>query len=177
MSRPLVDPDLAAVTAALLDAKARFVVIGGFAVIANSYVRATEDVDFLIPDDAGNDRALDVALAALDAHWVAPDRSFAAGDLAGREHSRLWTRVGLIDLLREGAPPLDFTTVRDNAHEADLGAGRFHVAGLSSVVAFKRLADRPRDRADLDELREIHGELPVDPLPGLDDESDDPVGG
>lgn len=168
MSRPLVDPDLAAVTGALLAAGAEFVVIGGFAVIANDYVRATEDIDFLIPDDAGNDRALDVALGAIDAHWVAPQRPFAPGDLAGREHSRLWTRAGLVDLLREGAPPLDFATVRDNAHEADLGGGRFRVAGLSSVVAFKRLAGRPRDRADLDELREIHGELPIDPLPGLD---------
>lgn len=168
MSRPLVDPDLAAVTAALVGANAAFVVIGGFAVIANDYVRATEDVDFLIPDDAGNDRALEAALLALDAHWLAPERPFAAGDLTDREHSRLWTRVGLVDLLREGAPPLDFATVRDNAHEADLGAGRFHVAGLSSVVALKRLAGRPRDRADLEELREIHGELPEDPLPGVD---------
>jgi hypothetical protein len=168
MSRPLLDPDLAAVTAALLGAGAAFVVIGGFAVIANDYVRATEDVDFLIPDDIVNDRALDAALATLDAHWLAPERPFAAGDLAGREHSRLWTDAGLVDLLREGAPPLDFATVRDKAHEADLGAGRFHVAGLASVVAFKRLAGRPRDKADLAELREIHGELPIDPLPGLD---------
>lgn len=176
MSRALVDPDLAAVTAALLEANARFVVIGGFAVIANNYVRATEDVDFLIPDDAENDRALDAALTSLDAHWIAPDRPFAAGELSGREHSRLWTRAGLVDLLREGAAPLDFATVSANAHEADLGSGRFRVAGLSSVVAFKRLANRPRDRADLDELREIHGELPIEPLPGLDDQSDDPVG-
>jgi hypothetical protein len=168
MSRPLVDPDLAAVTAAFLAADARFVVIGGFAVIANSYVRATEDVDFLIPDDARNDRALDAALVSLDAHWVEPDRPFTAGDLARREHSRLSTTAGLVDLLREGAAPLDFATVSENALQADLGAGRFHVAGLSSVVAFKRLANRPRDRADLDELREIHGELPIEPLPGLD---------
>jgi len=171
MSRPFVDPDLAAFTAELLSAGAEFVVIGGFAVIANDYVRATEDVDFLIPDDANNDRALDVALAALDARWLAPERAYAAGDLAGREHSRLTTRAGVVDLLREGAPPLDFATVRDNAHEADLGAGRFRVAGLSSLVAFKRLAGRPRDKADLDELREIHGELPIDPLPGLDSEA------
>lgn len=168
MSHPVVDPDLAAVTAALLEAGAAFVVIGGFAVIANNYVRATEDVDFLVPDDPANDRALDAALTGLEARWVQPDRPFAPGDLAGREHSRLRTRAGLVDLLREGAPPLDFATVRDNAHVADLGAGPFHVAGLSSVVSFKRLADRPRDRADLDELREIHGELPADPLPGVD---------
>lgn len=35
-------------------------------------------------------------------------------------------------------------------------------------VSLKRLAGRPRDKADLDELREIHGELPIDPLPGVD---------
>jgi hypothetical protein len=69
MSRPLVDPDLAAITAALLAAEAAFVVIGGFSVIANDYVRATEDVDLLMPDDEDNDRSLDVALAAIGAHW------------------------------------------------------------------------------------------------------------
>jgi hypothetical protein len=169
MSRPVADPDLAAITAALLEADAAFVVIGGFAVIANDYIRATEDVDLLIPDDPENDRALDAGLLSLDARWIAPDRPFHAGDLAGREHSRLWTRSGLVDFLREGAAPLDFATVRADAHQADLGSGVFPVAGLAAVVAFKRLAGRPRDRADLDELREIHGELPMDPLPGLDD--------
>jgi len=165
MTRPLVDPDLAAITAALLETRAAFVVIGGFAVIANDYVRATEDIDLLIPDSPANDDALDAALRALDAHWTTADRPYCAGELAGREHTRLWTCAGLLDLLREGAPPLDFATVRDNAHVGDLGDGRFHVAGLSSIVAFKRLAGRPRDRADLDELREIHGELPDDDLP------------
>jgi hypothetical protein len=43
------------------------------------------------------------------------------------------------------------------------------VAGLRSIVGFKRLADRPRDRNDLIGLAEIHGELPIDPIPGLDD--------
>ena len=52
---------------------------------------------------------------------------------------------------------------------ADYGGVEFRVAGLSSIVAFKRLAGRPRDRNDLAELEEIHGELPIEPLPGLDD--------
>jgi hypothetical protein len=51
---------------------------------------------------------------------------------------------------------------------ADFDGVEFLVAGLRSIVGFKRLADRPRDRNDLIGLTEIHGELPVDRIPGLD---------
>ena len=46
----------------------------------------------------------------------------------------------------------------------------FRVAGLASIVGFKRLADRPQDRADLSELESIHGTLPIDPIPSLDED-------
>ena len=101
-----LDPELDVAVAAMVEAGARFVVVGGFSVIANRFIRATEDVDFLVPDDAANDRRV---LAAL-----------------------------------------------------------IQLAGLSSIVGFKRLAGRPRDRNDLLGLAEIHGELPVEPIPGLD---------
>jgi hypothetical protein len=42
------------------------------------------------------------------------------------------------------------------------------IAGLASLVGFKRLSNRPHDRRDLEELAEIHGELPIEPIPGLD---------
>jgi len=162
------DPDLRAATRALLTAGARFVVIGGFAVIANDYVRATEDVDLLIPDDAINDLALDQALGSLEARWPQGDREFRAGDLRDREHSRIVWGAGLLDLLREGLAPLDFESVAVDARPADLGDGSFLVAGLASVVAFKRLAGRPRDHLDLEELEARHGPLPILPVPGLD---------
>jgi hypothetical protein len=43
------DPELDAAAAAMVEEDARFVVIGGFAVIASRFVRATEDIDFLVP--------------------------------------------------------------------------------------------------------------------------------
>lgn len=44
------------------------------------------------------------------------------------------------------------------------------VADLPHLVAFKRLAGRPHDRVDLDELAALNGgELPILPLPGIDD--------
>ena len=137
--------------------------------IAHDYVRATEDVDLLIPDDTVNDERCSEALSDLDASWYADGLALADRPLGGRPHSRLLTPVGLVDLLREGEPPLDFATVAAGAIVADLGDGPFRVAGLASIVAFKRLAGRPRDRNDLEELQERHGELPIDPLPGIDD--------
>lgn len=161
------DPDLRAVTAAFIGAAARFVVIGGFAVVANDYVRATEDVDLLIGD--ADDASVDRALSALDSRWQ-DGRSYEPGGIAGREHTRLVTSAGLLDLLREGAPPLDLASVSRDALRVDLGDGEFFVAGLASIVAFKRLAGRPRDRHDLDELERRHGPLPRLPVPGLDDD-------
>ena len=71
--------------------------------------------------------------------------------------------------MRGGLPPLDYETVEQRAMTADYGDVKFLVAGLSSIVGFKRLAGRARDRNDLIGLAEVHGELPIDPIPGLDD--------
>jgi len=59
------DPELDVAGAAMVAEGARFVVIGGFAVIANRFVRATEDIDFLVPDDEENDRRVLAALLSL----------------------------------------------------------------------------------------------------------------
>lgn len=162
------DPDLRAVTAAMLAAGARFVVIGGFAVIAHRHVRATEDVDLLIPDGALGDERCLKGLRALEAVRFETGRAVALADLAGREHLRVRSRGGLIDLVREGPPPLDFSSVSQGALRADVGDGEFRIAGLAALVAFKRLAGRARDRQDLEALAEEHGDLPKLPVPGLD---------
>lgn len=165
---PLHAPDLAGITAAFLTAGAEFVVIGGFAVIANRHIRTTRDVDLLIPDDSENDDACLEALGELAATRERDDAPVTRELLVGSAHLRVSTRSGIVDLVREGVAPLDFATVARSALQADLGAGAFRVAGLSSVVGFKRLAGRPQDRADLAELEAIHGTLPIDPIPGLD---------
>jgi hypothetical protein len=74
----------------------------------------------------------------------------------------------VIDIIRGGLPPLDYETVEQRAMHAEYGDVEFPVAALSSIVGFKRLANRPRDRNDLIGLAEIHGELPIEPIPGLD---------
>jgi hypothetical protein len=44
-----VDPELDVAVAAMVSKDASFVLVGGFAVIANRFIRATEDIDFLVP--------------------------------------------------------------------------------------------------------------------------------
>lgn len=165
-------PDLPGVVAAFARAGARHVVIGGFAVIAHQYIRGTEDTDLLIPDDPENDRRVAAALGSLSATWPG-GAAVTPADLAARDHVRVESPShGIVDLLREGTSPLDFDSVDADAVEAEVRGSAVRVAGLASLVAFKRLAGRPRDRADLDELAARHGDLPILPVPGLDDPPD-----
>lgn len=70
--------------------------------------------------------------------------------------------------MRGGTAPFDFDTVFDRADSIEWRGHEIRVASLPSVVGFKRLAGRPQDRLDLTELEAIHGELPLEPIPGLD---------
>jgi hypothetical protein len=162
------DPELDLAVLALAREEAQFVVVGGFSVIANRFVRATEDIDFLAPDDEANDRRILSALRALDAVRFRDGAPLRDDHLIGQTHLRTRTSAGYIDILRGGLPPLDYETVSQRAISAAYAGASFRVAGLRSIVGFKRLADRPRDRNDLIGLEEVHGELPIDPIPGLD---------
>jgi hypothetical protein len=162
------EPKLDEAASAFVAADARFVVIGGFAVIANRFVRATEDVDFLVPDDVDNDRRVLAALRALDGVRMRDEAPLSDEHLSGQAHLRALTRAGIIDVVRGGLPPLDFETVAGEAMNAAYDGLEFPIASLRSIVGFKRLAGRPRDRNDLIALEEIHGKLPDDPLPGCD---------
>ena len=62
-----------------------------------------------------------------------------------------------------------YETVARRAEETEWSGQTISVASLESLVGFKRLARRPQDRIDLAELEAIHGELAIEPIPGLDD--------
>src|ERR1700722_145352 len=143
-----LDPELDVAVIAMAGEGARFVVVGGFAVIANRFVRATEDIDFLVPDTVENDKRVLAALLKLGGIRLSDQATLSEDHLIGRAHLRAMTSAGVIDILRGGFAPLDYDTVEQRAIRANYGGVEFLVAGLSSIVGFKRLADRPRDRND-----------------------------
>ena len=161
-------PDLAGVVADASVVGLDYVVIGGFAVIAHGYFRATRDSDLLVPDGPAADEAILRFLERIEATRFSDGKIMDARDLEGGDHLRVDSRHGVIDIMRGGLPPLDFETVATNAVEGSWRESPFRVASLRSIVGFKRLANRSQDRLDLEKLEVLHGELPIDPIPGLD---------
>ncbi len=165
----LSGPDLAGVVADATAAGLDYVVIGGFSVIFHGFIRATRDCDLIVPDGPEADAAVLRFCERAAGEHLHLDRPIEMEDLRDVDTLRVRSRHGLVDLLRGGPPPLDFETVSERAEEVDWEGQNVRIASLISVVGFKRLARRPQDRVDLIELEAIHGELPIEPIPGLDD--------
>ncbi len=162
-------PDLDGVVADANAVGLAYVVIGGFSVIANGFLRATKDSDLLVPDGPNTDEAILRFLDRAEATRLRDGKTLTHDDVVGAHHLRVNSRHGIVDIMRGGLPPLDYDTVAKDAIDAEVGGQPAPVAGLRSIVGFKRLAGRPNDRRDLEELESLHGDLPEDPIPGLDD--------
>lgn len=161
-------PDLAGVVADATAAGLDHVVIGGFSVIYHGHVRATKDTDLLVPDGPEADESIVRFLERVEATRTSDGEPPTRQEVTEKAHLRVNSRHGIVDLLRGGAPPLDYDTVARRAISDRWGDQTVRIAALSSLVAFKRLARRPQDRVDLEELEAIYGELPIEPVPGLD---------
>lgn len=145
--------------AALNKAEVPYVVIGGFAVIANGYVRATEDLDVLVPAQPSVAGRVRTALGLLGA-TERDGSEIAAVKFDGEHHIRAMTAHGILDVIPEGESPLTYAEIAAGAFEGRIEGHHALVAGLAHIVALKRLADRPRDRVDIESLETAHGRLP-----------------
>ncbi|MDQ3647406.1 MAG: hypothetical protein M3433_02255 [Actinomycetota bacterium] len=145
---------------ALLDALeghgVRFVLIGGVAVAAHGYVRATEGLD-LVPDpERENIRHLVDALLGLRA--VVPgagDRPFGAPEqqaLARGKSLSLTTDHGAIDVIQAAHGVPDFNHLAQDAVATELLGVPVLVCSLTRLRAMKEAVGRTQDRADLERL-------------------------
>ncbi len=64
-TRPPSDEDLARLAGVLNELGAKYIVIGGFAIIAAGYTRATMDIDLLVDTSVENDAKVREALCSL----------------------------------------------------------------------------------------------------------------
>ena len=136
-----------------------YVVVGGVAVNLLGYERATRDIDVMVPATPDAAALIRASLERLGA--TRPDGSELPDYLFdGTHHIRALTPMGLVDLIPEGESPLSFDEVRASARADELHGVVVWTADLAHLVALKRLADRPRDRDDLERLGDAYGALP-----------------
>lgn len=170
MDRPEIQgPNLVGVVRDANEAGLPCVIIGGFAVIAHGYPRATKDSDLLVPDGPEADQAILRFLDIAEASRYPDGKKLSPEDVNGAHHIRVDSRHGVVDIMRGGLPPLDYETASALAEEGEWRGVPVRVAALETLVGFKRLAGRGQDRLDLENLERVNGELPIVPIPGLDE--------
>ena len=152
--------------AALSDGGVEYVLIGGLAVGAHGFPRATKDVDIVPAPDGGNLDRLANVLRAIDA------QNFGTGDFDPAEfpfdplkpddlreggNFVLASRLGRLDIMQwvPGIPgDLAFEHLTRGAISTSLGGRPVRVCSRDDLIAMKRAAGRSQDLLDLEQLGE-----------------------
>lgn len=153
----MTELDLRALLEALHESGIRFVVIGGVAVGAHGYVRATADLDLVPDSDPAN---LDRIIAVLDSLQAtlptAGGRRFDPGR-DGRAVRRganvtVDTKFGGLDVVQLASGVPGYSQLADDAIESDVLGVPVRICSLSSLREMKEAQGRAQDRADLENL-------------------------
>jgi len=141
------EPLLARIAEALSAARLEAVLIGNAAAALNGAPVTTLDFDFMVRDTQHVlDRIRDFA-RILGAEVVPPRTDVS------RVYSVVNEDAGLyVDFLDTVTGVSSFASLRSRSTEARFGAGVLRVASLRDVLASKRAANRPKDRAVIELL-------------------------
>jgi hypothetical protein len=155
----LTDFDLRSLLLALHESDVEFVVIGGVAVGAHGYIRATADLDVVPDPDPENLDRLVKTLDSLEATLpTASGRRFDPSQDARvvRRGGNVTTETpfGGLDVIQlaEGVP--GYSQLVADAVESDLLGVPVRVCSLARLREMKQAQDRAQDRADLENLPE-----------------------
>jgi len=146
----------------LASADIRFVLVGGLAVNAWGYLRATRDVD-LVPDRSPeNLKKLEALLAELDGK-VDVDGRLLASDataifLKTGDRMLVVTELGRVDILQGLSQIPNFAELEAGATTVDMEGLSVRICSLEHLLAMKRASERPRDRDDLEALEAAQSE-------------------
>jgi predicted nucleotidyltransferase len=151
--------DFGAALRDLNDAKIRYVIVGGLAVIRHGAVRATKDLDAAIAMDVENI----ARLAGLVQRW---DATNPDGTPLRTQTPRPGTALALrtphcfVDILSEQLLPASFDEVLARSDIKRVDGVPAPICSFGDLVAMKRATGRSSDEVDLERLRQAHGRLP-----------------
>src|SRR5512137_2169375 len=151
----------------LVEARVRFVVVGGLALLLHGLDRLTADVDLVL--DLSVDATADAvrALTASGYRSMAPVNPLELADPARRaewQSSRgmkvfsFWDSTNLrptVDVMLD--PVVSFADLYAGAKLISIGGTPVRVASIPHLIALKEAAGRPQDHADIERLRALSG--------------------
>ena len=162
---------LPSIIRALIDQQVRFVVVGGFAVQLHGFVRATIDFDCVLAMDDGNlSRFIEVAKS----FGLEPVVPVKIDVLKNAKQIEQWHQEkGMLAFaLREPSiggsvvdvlvrPEVPFEKLEADAAVVSLFDREVKIASIDALLTMKRIANRLKDRLDIDALEKIkRGEDP-----------------
>jgi predicted nucleotidyltransferase len=147
------------VLAALKEQNARFVLVGGLAMVAHGSAHVTTDIDVCYARDPETLGAVVEALRPLHPRLRgAPEEIPFLWDprtLRLGQNFTLVTDAADVDLLGDAAGVSSFEALWENSIQMDLHGMAVRVASLDDLIAMKRAAGRAKDRQHLLELERL----------------------
>ncbi|HWI95341.1 MAG TPA: nucleotidyl transferase AbiEii/AbiGii toxin family protein [Solirubrobacterales bacterium] len=140
----------------LVEAEISFVLVGGLAVNAWGYLRATRDIDVVPGPDAENLAKLDGVLKDIGGKVEVDDGLLDSNAISiflrTGDRTLVATDLGRVDIL-QGLPQIpSFAALDAQAVDVDMDGLAVRVCSLSHLLEMKRASERPRDRDDLEAL-------------------------
>lgn len=158
--------------ATLVDHGVDFVIVGGYAVAAHGFARATKDIDICPDPSDDNLQRLAAALIELEATPIGLDELEGEFDLApdfeGLKMGGNWTLMtkhGRLDVMQafsfEGAGEGEgnFRDLAAHTVERTFLSHRVRFCGYNDLLRMKRAAGRAQDKVDIKSLEAARGEL------------------
>jgi predicted nucleotidyltransferase len=142
-------PVLIEVARALREQGLEAVLIGNAAAALQGAPVSTIDLDFLMRKTQANVRKLERLADALGAVVFRPHYPVSGMYRVIRDDDSLQ-----LDFMTQIHGARSFSSLRSRAVEIDHGPERITVASLADIIASKRAANRPRDRAALNVLEQ-----------------------
>ena len=144
---------------ALTDAKAEFLIIGGFSAILHGSAHVTNDLDLFFPRTLDNLNCLARALAPYRPRLADLPAGLPfvwdAATLRNGTTFTLDTDLGRIDLLAEVSGIGSYPEALADSMETELFGCRVRTLSLRHLIATKRAAGRDKDLLTLPELESL----------------------
>ena len=153
ISRPPIQADLVNLCRELNERGAKYVVIGGFAIIAAGFPRVTTDVDLMVAADRENEAKVFAALSTLPDNAV---RELQPGELQQYNVIRVGDEI-LVDLLRS-AGGIDYAEAAKHVVVHEIEGVPIPFASPQLLWRMKAVTHREKDAGDLVFLRQWFAE-------------------